>query len=217
MLADISHELRSPLTRIAVSLELLRRGELDVIEPMQADLDRLNQMIGQILELSRFELEGAESSLGPVDLNLLIEDIVELANHEGRSLRKSATFSATVPCLVFAEESSLRSCIENIVRNALQYSPGGGQIGVNLVCGEKVVLCIDDEGPGVPEAALGRLFDPFFRTQFSIAAQPHGTGLGLSISARIAARYGGTIVASNRVPHGLSVCLSLPRCAPDAL
>jgi two-component system sensor histidine kinase CpxA len=213
MLADISHELRSPLTRIGVSLELLRRGETDVLEPMQADLDRLNIMIGQVLELTRFELQETSIASREVDLKGLLEDVVESANYEGRSTAKTVHLTAPAGlCKVMGEAAALRSCVENIVRNALQHSPPGGLIEIMLqqAASAQITLRVDDSGPGVPEDSLGKLFTPFFRVPGSSESHPHGSGLGLSISARVVARHGGTIAAANRSPHGLSVILTLP-------
>ncbi len=213
MLADISHELRSPLTRIGVSLELLRRGETDVLEPMQADLDRLNLMIGQVLEMTRFELQETSTASHEIDFKEVLEDIVESANYEGRGAGKSVNLKAPAgPCKVMGEDAALRSCVENIVRNALQHSPPGGLIAIGLEhpASGWIMLRVDDSGPGVPDEPLSKLFTPFFRVPGSSESHPHGSGLGLSISARVVARHGGTIAAINRSPHGLSVSLKLP-------
>jgi two-component system sensor histidine kinase CpxA len=215
MLADISHELRSPLTRIGVSLELLRRGEVDVLEPMEVDLDRLNSMIGQVLELTRFELQEESIPAREVDIERVLEDIVESANYEGRASGKSVMLTSSGACVVIGEESALRSCIENIVRNALQHSPTGGQIDIFLAHAlpDWIEVRVDDRGPGVPAEALPHLFAPFFRVPGSSVVHPSGSGLGLSIAARIVSRYDGSIRAANRSPHGLSIHLTLP-CAP---
>jgi two-component system sensor histidine kinase CpxA len=213
MLADISHELRSPLTRIGVSLELLRRGETDVVEPMQADLDRLNEMIGQVLELTRLDLQESVSPLGTVDLASVLEDIVERANYEGRGEGKTVMLHLeTKDCILRGEQSALRSCLENIVRNALQCSPAAGLIRIKLrpLRENWIEIRVDDNGPGVPEESLPHLFAPFFRVAATAAAHPFGSGLGLSISARVVAGYGGTISATNRPPNGLSIQLTLP-------
>ena len=214
MLADISHELRSPLTRIGVSLELLRRGETDVLEPMQADLDRLNVMIGQVLELTRLELQTSSASHRDVDLRGILEDIVESANYEGRGAGKSVRLASCGVCVVRGDDAALRSCIENIVRNALQHSAAGGVVDVTLAAAGDgwVAVRVEDSGPGVPEDQLANILAPFFRVPGSSEAHPHGSGLGLSISARVVARHGGTIAVANREPHGLAVRLMLP-CA----
>jgi len=217
MLADVSHELRSPLTRIGVSLELLRRGETDVLEPMQADLDRLNVMIGQVLELTRFELQTNAASHREVELQGILEDIVESANYEGRGAGKSVRLTASGACLVRGDDSALRSCIENIVRNALQHSGAGGAVDVTLEQATDgwVAIRVEDDGPGVPEDQLTNILAPFFRVPGMSEAHPHGSGLGLSISARVVAAHGGTIVIANREPHGLAVRLTLPRAVRD--
>jgi two-component system sensor histidine kinase CpxA len=212
MLADISHELRSPLTRIAVSLELLRRGQQDVIPPMQADLDRLNALIGDILQLVRFDLQDPAAARGGVDLHAVLEDVVAGAAYEGRQKQCSLTLSANGPAFATGEYAALHSCLENIVRNAVTYSSPNSTVEVTLHSdGSHLLVTIDDSGPGVPEESLARIFAPFFRVPANMASHPHGTGLGLSIAARIVARYGGTIRAVNRSPHGLSVQLRLPR------
>jgi two-component system sensor histidine kinase CpxA len=215
MLADISHELRSPLTRIGVSLELLRRGETDVLEPMQTDLDRLNAMIGQVLELTRFELQQPSATSNPVDLRLILEDIIESANYEGRATGKVLVLAldppSTTTCFVPGEAPALRSCLENIIRNALQYSPAQSRIDILLHSSPATTtIRVEDTGPGVPAEYLPQLFAPFFRVPGSAETHPQGSGLGLSIAARVIARHKGTIQATNRTPQGLSVQITLP-------
>jgi two-component system sensor histidine kinase CpxA len=213
MLADISHELRSPLTRIAVSLELLRRGEQDVLEPMQADLERLNTMIGQILELARFDLQSAGGAADSgVDLCAVLEDVLESGNYEGRGKQCTVTLAAQGPAFVSGAYDALRSCFENIVRNAIFHAPPGSAVGVRLVTAEPgtILVRIDDAGPGVPPESLASIFTPFFRVLSGEGPNPYSSGLGLSISSRIVMRYGGAIHAENRSPHGLSVIVRLP-------
>ncbi len=210
MLADISHELRSPLTRISVSLELLRRGETDVLETMQQDLDRLNEMIGQVLELTRFDLQEQPLAQYQVELVSLLEDLLDSANHEGRARGITVTLAAPSTCIVPGDEALLRSAIENIIRNALQHAPLQSTVSLTLTRGAQASLRIDDDGSGVPAAALPNLFAPFFRVPQNSGVHSHGTGLGLSISARIVERHAGTVTAVNRSPQGLSVILTLP-------
>jgi two-component system sensor histidine kinase CpxA len=180
---------------------------------MQADLDRLNGMIGQVLELTRFELQENTVANREVDLKEILNDLVESANYEGRGAGKIVSFEAPVGvCLVMGDDMALRSCVENILRNAVQHSPADGLIEMVLLRdGDRFALRVDDSGPGVPEELLPRLFAPFFRVPGASAWNPHGSGLGLSISARVVARHGGEITAVNRSPHGLSVRLALAR------
>ena len=218
MLADISHELRSPLTRIGVSLELLRRGEADVLPEIAADLDRLNGMIGQILELARFDLQLPAASTERVDLRTVLEDVVGRAGYEGQQRGITVLLNAPHPTFVLGNQAALESCFENIVRNALQHSSSGGNVEVTLALAEEgwASVRIDDDGSGVPDAALTEIFKPFYRVPGSSTTHTSGSGLGLSISARIAHGCGGFIAASNRSGRGLSVEVRLP-LAPSAL
>ncbi len=218
MLADISHELRSPLTRVGVSLELLRRGQHDVVEPMQGDLDRLNLMIGQILELARFDLQPASRARTRLDLRALLEEVVDAANHEGRTVRRSVRLTAPPSCPLTGDETALRSCMENVIRNALHHAPPDTVVEVSLetLPGGHALVKVEDSGPGVPQEYLQQIFTPFFRVPGSQSAQPHGSGLGLSISARVVAGCAGVISAANRSPSGLCVSILLP-AAPRRL
>lgn len=124
MLGHISHELRSPLTRIGVSLELLRRGENESFDQMQLDLDRLNQMIGEILELTRMDLQqGVRIASEPVDLRAMLQAIAKDAAFEARERNQRIDCTIDTPCIVMGDQPLLRSCCENIVRNALLYTP----------------------------------------------------------------------------------------------
>lgn len=218
MLADISHELRSPLTRVSVSLELLRRGQHDVVESMQTDLDRLNLMIGQILELARFDLQPVSRARKVLDLRALLDELVDAANHEGRTLRRSVRLDAPTSFPFTGDETALRSCMENVIRNALHYAPADTAVEVTLqsLPGGHAFVKVEDSGPGVPQEYLQQIFTPFFRVPGSQSAHPHGSGLGLSISARVVAGCGGVIRAANRTPSGLCVSILLP-AAPRPL
>jgi two-component system sensor histidine kinase CpxA len=212
-LAEISHELRSPLTRLAVSLELVRRGETDVMDAMDADIERLNSMIGKVLELARLDLETpAESDFAKVNFCELVMDVVEDGNREGRLQDKRITADLSETCHVSGDVELLRSCVENLVRNAVQHSPQGGEVRVSIIVTNTCHLQLEvvDSGPGVPEAALPRLFAPFFRVADSRVADPQGAGLGLAIADRIARLHGGALTARNLQPHGLAVTLALP-------
>jgi two-component system sensor histidine kinase CpxA len=217
MLADISHELRSPLTRIGVSLELLRRGEADVLPEMEADLDRLNGMIGQILELARFDLQLPAANTDSVDLRAVLEGVAARASYEGQQRNIRVRLDAPQSASVRGSQAALESCFENIVRNALQHSPSGGSVMITLAAAKSgwASVQIDDDGNGVPEAALAEIFRPFYRVPGSGSTHTGGSGLGLSISARIARRCGGSISATNRTPHGLSVRALLPLAPSD--
>jgi two-component system sensor histidine kinase CpxA len=160
MLGHISHELRSPLTRIGVSLELLRRGDVESLDQMQADLDRLNEMIGQILELTRMDLQqDMRVAFERVDLRDLLRGIAQDAAFEARERGQPIDCKLEADCVVMGDRELLRSCCENIVRNALLYTPPGTAIRMALGCtaGAAEIL-IEDEGDGVrPRPSRGSL------------------------------------------------------------
>ncbi|MGA9671994.1 MAG: ATP-binding protein [Terracidiphilus sp.] len=217
LLADISHELRSPLTRLSVSLELMRRGEGDVLEQMQIDLDRMNAMIGQVLLLTRLDLQTAQPAMEKVDLRRLLEGIASEAEFEAQSECKSVQVGVENDCIVWGDPNLLRSCIENIVRNAVRYTAADTAVAITALHSisesgrRQCEVAVTDNGPGVPEASIPFLFDPFYRVSESRDRHTGGTGLGLSISQRIANLHQGAIRAENRNDSsGLTVRLYLP-------
>ncbi len=216
MLGHISHELRSPLTRMGVSLELLRRGEGESLEQMQVDLDRLNQMIGEILELTRMDLqERPRTPDAVVELRPLLLAIAQDAAFEAREQGQTVVCQISEPCNVRGDATMLRSCFENIVRNALLHTPREATIRIELGCDEHIAsVVIADDGGGVAEHALPHLFELFYRSGETSAMHPEGTGFGLAIAQRIVARHGGTIRANNLVPRGLELRIELPLADP---
>jgi signal transduction histidine kinase len=213
LLADISHELRSPLTRLSVSLELMRRGETDVLEQAHTDVDRMNEMIGQILLLTRLDTELAPPEFAKVSLLPMLRSIVEDAGFEGKQQSKTVTLDGDVDCIVMADANLLRSGLENIVRNAVHYTAVDTAVEVRarLVGGSRCEIVVGDRGPGVPVEALPFLFDPFYRISESRDRAQGGTGLGLSISQKVVALHDGTIEAVNRDgAAGLIVRVTLP-------
>ena len=220
ILGDISHELRSPLTRLSVSLELVRRGERDAVDRMQADLDRLDAMIGQILTLTRLQVRGNQKNETTLNLRSILESVADDACFEGQEDQKSVVIGHADECWVKGDAALLRSCIENVIRNALHYTRPGTDVVVSLVAVEATdgtlgarFLAVD-HGEGVPQEALHRLFEPFFRVSESREHQTCGTGLGLSIAQRIVHLHGGSILARNREQGGLEMEIRLPAEKP---
>jgi two-component system, OmpR family, sensor histidine kinase CpxA len=222
LLGDISHELRSPLTRLGVSLELVRRGKTDAVEHMQADLDRLDALIGQILTLTRLQTRAhgktdskTETS---VNLRLIVESVAEDARFEVREDGKSVVILRADDCWLKGDPALLRSCIENVVRNAVHFTKPQTEVAVSLdlVGGssDSARILVADHGDGVPPELLDRIFEPFYRVTEASEHQTGGTGLGLSIAQRIAIIHGGSIHASNRDGGGLEMEIRLPAQSP---
>jgi Signal transduction histidine kinase len=217
LLADISHELRSPLTRLSVSLELLRRGETDVVEKMQDDLEQMNRMIGQILLLTRLDLQPGQAKLIPIDLVPLLQSIAADAEFEDLDNNKHVLVFAPEHCVVNADAGLLQSCIENIVRNAVRHTAPKSTVDItaNQTVGadgsRQCRILVEDHGPGVPERALPCLFDPFYRVSESRDLREGGWGLGLAIAQKAVTLHHGTIHAANRVDQsGLAITIELP-------
>jgi signal transduction histidine kinase len=212
---NISHELRSPLARLKVAMELAKRktGELPEFDRIDGETERLDRLIGQILSYTRME-SGSVSELAQVDLADLVQEVVENVNFECRAegydgVNVETKLEAAPTVSGFAE--ALTSAIENIVRNAVRHSPPNEKVSVR-VAGENgaAIVEVSDRGTGVPEDEVDHLFEPFFRTRSSTAdSSKPGTGLGLAIAARAIKLNGGTVVASNREGGGLSVVISL--------
>jgi len=219
LLGDISHELRSPLTRLTVSLELARRGDTEAFAKMEEDLKQLDEMIGEILTLTRLQTREAHALNTQVDLRALLERVIADAQIEGKRENKSVAMPGAGECRIHGDANLLRSCFENVVRNAVRYTRPESSVEVNLACeknvAQKAVILVEDRGPGVPPDALARMFEPFYRVEESRDRATGGTGLGLSIAQKVVALHGGTIQARNREGGGLIVEITLP-CAPSA-
>lgn len=219
LLGDISHELRSPLARLGVALGLARQrsgaeanGALDRIE---RESDNLNEMISQLLELTRLESGTDGRKRTTVDLASLVRDVAEDADYEARSVNRSVQVVWTERCTISGIEDLLRSAVENVVRNAVRFTPEGTAVEVALQRqnggGENfAVICVRDRGKGVPEESLEKIFRPFYRAEDARDRQSGGgTGLGLAITERAVRMHGGSVKAANAKDGGLSVELRL--------
>ncbi len=217
LLRDVSHELRSPLARLGVALELARGRAGDAARPaldrVGRESERLNELIAQLLELARLEeTERPESALEEVELDALVAEVVADADFEARARDASVLLARSEPCRLRGEPRLLRAAVENVLRNAVRWTAPGTAVEVELFVedGGTALLRVRDHGPGVPEEALGRLLEPFFRVEEARDRQRGGVGLGLAIAARALERHGGGVRAVNHPEGGLEVELRLP-------
>ena len=226
LLHDISHELRSPLARLKIALELARQGEGEeavwALDRIEREADRLNHLIGQLLTIARLDSNSALAGNEPVDLKRLVEEIVFDADFEARSRNRAVRIVATRDCYAFGDEQLLRSAVENVVRNAVSYTADGTEVEVSLRCRNAsdeghTIISVLDKGTGIPNAALADVFRPFYRVADARDRQSGGTGLGLSISQRAVEVHGGTVRASNSPGGGLLVEILLPASAIEAI
>jgi two-component system sensor histidine kinase CpxA len=219
--ADVSHELGAPLTRMHLALALLRRrlagqsvGELERIE---RETDKLSNLVQQLLLLAGLEAgTWPAETLTAVSMKSFCEDIIEDASFEAahRDCRVAGTCQE-ITVLVYP--SLLRKAIDNVLRNAIRYTSVGTEVTVDFsadLIQEEIWLEIVDRGPGVPESMLSDIFRPFFRTAPGRESNSGGTGLGLAIAYEAIRLHDGTIMASNRAEGGLRVAITLPLRAP---
>jgi len=212
LLRDISHDLRSPLQRLRMAVGLARREatattQLDRIE---REAVRINELVEQVLTLARLENAATQLPMASVSLQAIVNDVVSDASYEAERLECSVKVEAGELTLIAGNRELLHSAVENVVRNAIHHSPPHTEVKVTLGGNNGVIrVRVEDEGPGVPENALSRLFEPFFRVDES-RGTTNGFGLGLAIAARAVAAHGGSIAAHNRQPHGLQVEIQLP-------
>ena len=215
LLGDISHELRSPLARLGGALGLARQrsgpeatGSLDRIE---RESDNLNEMISQLLTLTRLESGTDGRKLSEVDLDALVREVSEDADFEARSLNRAVQVVASDKCSINGVEDLLRSAVENVVRNAVRFTPEGTAVEVELrkqngSSDNFAVISVRDRGNGVPAESLEKIFRPFYRTEDARDRQSGGgTGLGLAITERAVRMHGGTVCAANAPEGGLAV------------
>ena len=211
LLADISHELRSPLARLGVAVELARSGENRdaALGRIQKEADRLNDLVGQLLQVTRAEGDPGALRAEPVRLDLLLAEVAEDGRVEARARQCEIALQAPQPCTVKGDAELLRRAIENVMRNAIHYTPPGSSVDVALECwGASAVLTVRDQGPGVPPEALPRIFDPFYRVEGDRDRASGGVGLGLAIARRAVELHGGRLTARNAEP-GLRVEMEL--------
>jgi two-component system sensor histidine kinase CpxA len=216
LLRDVSHELRSPLARLRVALELARdRAGADAADPLdriEHEASRVDELIGQILLLERLEVGESESEVAPLDLSAVLSEVVDDASFEASAAGREVTFEAGEMCRILGRPNLVRSALDNVIRNAIRHAPDGTTIDVALDVGsEQAVVTVRDHGPGVPGEHIDSLFEPFTRVAEARDRNTGGAGLGLAITRRAVEMHGGTVSAANHPDGGLVVTIRLPK------
>lgn len=197
MIAAISHDLRTPITRLRLRAEFVEDAEEQ--QKMLADLDQMEAIIKSTLAFAREDADTEPTA--PVDLRALLQEVAE--SHPPARLMTRA------PCTLRARPVALRRCFNNLVENAVRYG-GSAEIAVRELS-DAVEVTVDDSGPGIPEARLQDVFRPFVRLEESRNRDSGGAGLGLAIARSVALAHGGTIVLNNRPAGGLTALVRLPK------
>jgi two-component system sensor histidine kinase CpxA len=219
LLNSVSHELRSPLARINISLALLRNrfsaDSDELFQRLDRDVVRIDLLMGQLLTLSRLEARFSSAEREDVDFAQLVEEAAADGNFEAQALGKSVSLRTTGSVILRnADPHALRSACENIIRNAIRFTRPGSDVRIVLEVDRSATeplafLSVRDHGPGVPEDSLQAIFQPFYRINGDAEATG-GNGLGLAIASEAIRLHRGTIRAENLRPTGLEIIIQLP-------
>jgi signal transduction histidine kinase len=219
LIRDISHELRSPLARLVIAVELVRRrtGEetMPALDRIEKEAMILNEMIGQVLAITRFDSHIETIQMSAIDLGKLLEEVTDDANFEAHARNCTVKLTKITNCTISGNEEWLRRAVENVVRNAVRYTYINTTVDITL---EQIVnnsksfaeINVRDHGDGVPEANLPHLFRPFYRVSNARERQTGGAGLGLAITERVVKIHNGSIKASNVPGGGFIIVIRLP-------
>lgn len=221
LLGDVSHELRSPLTRLQLAVALAEKNigneneQQKHLTRCEMEVDRLDEMIADVLTLSRLEHSHNAFTADEVELNRFVEQVVNDCQYFANSKNVTITFRGKASCSILADVKLLTSAISNVVNNAVKYSPNDNVVMVTLSQSlnqqnKQLQLTVSDQGPGVPDDMITELFTPFFRVADGRERSSGGTGLGLAIAQQAIHLHQGEIYAKNREPNGLKVIIKLP-------
>lgn len=210
LLSDISHELRSPLTRLrmANALATRKQGESPELTRIDTEAQRLEQMIGELLELSRMQVD-SHLTREPQPMASLWEAILADAQFEAEQMNKTLTFNAIPERVISGIPKLLMSALDNIVRNAICYGKDRIEVAFHQ-SGQQIMIAVDDNGEGVPDQELDAIFRPFYRVSTARDRHSGGTGLGLTITESAIRQHSGTIKAKRSKLGGLRVEITLP-------
>lgn len=217
LLGDVSHELRSPLTRLQMALGLVEKYQNSPkdqsrhLARCEKEIDQLDAMLSDILTLSRLEHSAEKTYVTEIELDnfltLIIEDCQYLANAKNVKILAPEKQNT----VIYADEKLISSVIGNIINNAVKYSPQNSEIDVVLIVSTNTIkLSVVDQGTGVPEETLAKIFKPFYRVADARDRSSGGTGLGLAIAYQAIELHNGKIFAKNNAKGGLTVNIELP-------
>ncbi|HEY5899272.1 MAG TPA: ATP-binding protein [Burkholderiales bacterium] len=211
LLHDVSHELRSPLARMQAAVGLVRQDPAKLegsLERIERETARLDEMVGEILTLARLEGGTAPPAKETIDFAHLVASIAEDARFEAEAGKRRVGLAIHGDASLVGNAALLHRAVENVVRNALRFTPENSAVEVDLrTTSQHAVLGVTDSGPGIPPNELDKVFVPFYR---GAGADSAGFGLGLAIAQRAVEAHGGTIRAENVAGGGLRVEIKLP-------
>lgn len=208
---DVSHELRSPLTRLKLAIGLARSGTHGAFGQIELEASRLNDLVDQLLDVARAEVDPTALRPELIDMESFLTEVVDECSIEARDRACEVDLRFASPGFVLGDPELLRRAIENPLRNAIRHSPPGSP--VEVTCGggtDFAVISIRDWGPGVPATEIQKIFKPFYRVESDRDRNTGGSGLGLAIVERVVTVHHGAVKAENAMP-GLKIEIRLPR------
>jgi signal transduction histidine kinase len=216
--ANVSHELRTPLTAVRGYVEALMDESINAdqrkkfLEVIDRHTGRMEHLVRDLLRLARLDAQQETAELHPIDTASLFRSAsTDLSERIARRKVRVDIDVKPAAAVIHADQNKLQDALRNLIENAVNYSPEGGRIEIEAHAdGERVLLTVADEGPGIPEPDLGRVFERFYRVDQSRTSDPGGTGLGLSIVRHLVELHGGKVSASNRAEGGALFTISLP-------
>lgn len=208
LLAGVSHDLRTPLTRIRLATEMMSPDDGYLAESMIKDTEECNEIISQFMDYLKSTKKQEEEDL---DLNILLQEVAEA---EGGYEREIELELGDIPGVVRANGVAIKRSMANLVVNAIRYGNGWVKMSSGATADRKTVwFCIEDDGPGIEPDQVSRMFQPLTRGDSARGSDAEGTGLGLAIVKRIIDQHEGSIMVNNRSASGLKVQVSLPLMA----
>lgn len=220
LLADISHELRSPLTRMQLAIGIAQQQDAPLsaelctltLNRMEKEAQQIEHMVSQVLTLSRLDTELSKPTIQQYAFHELLDEVFQDCQFEAQSMHKEVRLDCPRGLLIQADGDLLVSAFENILRNGIKYAQKQVSILVKPD-NEQVKIVFSDDGPGIPEPELNKIFGPFYRVSTARDRKSGGVGLGLAIASRAVLAHHGQIVARNQISGGLQICITLPLTA----
>ena len=214
-LGDMAHELASPIARMELGLSIIEqrlKGEdLERLKDIYEEVRHMSNLINELLSFTRAEIGPERGAAETVLLKPVILAVMERERAAGVKILNRVVDDISV----WAVDSLLRRALSNVLRNAVRYAGGEGPIEITAQKErDNVIVSVTDHGPGVPEDAIGRMFEPFYRPEAARNSKSGGVGLGLAIVKTCIQACGGTVYAKNRLPRGFSITMTLPVSKP---
>jgi two-component system OmpR family sensor kinase len=221
--ADASHELRSPLSRLRTEMEVALRRPRDTpdyVETLRSCLEevqRLTMLVDELLALARLDAGGERGPIEQVALDNVIREVAQRYEQQARERAVRILANANTSIVAQIGRGPVSLVVANLIDNAVKFSPAGGAVTVSLSeSGGEAVVAITDDGPGIQQDELPRVFERFYRGRNARTAAAPGVGLGLALTQAIVRAHGGHIEVFNQPGRGASFCVHLPRAAANS-